>query len=205
MSHPSKSNTFFSYGRRQKLLSSAIHELLTQEIDKHRQRYIEDRNIFRYHHGREWLTSHDGDQSFSKMHEMGAETTIHYRDIIDHDLSIIERHIKHLASTFGAQFAANLYESVGEAADLAGNVVDLAGGDLESGLKKMLEKLEFGVNRYGKPTPPEMHVGSAVAEKLRPIIAGNEGRIDLEVEELHARKEAQAIGREADRVCRFRL
>lgn len=203
--NPAQHSPFFSYCRRQRLVAAAIHELLVSEVDKHRERYIDDRNVFRYHHGREWITSHADDRSFSKMHELHADTMIHYRDIIDHDLSLLEKHIEHLASTLGQQFAAKLYETVGEAADLSGNAVDLAGEDLEAGLKQVFEKVEFGVDRYGKATPPELHVGSAVAEKLLPIIARKGGQIDPETEELHARKETQAIAREADRICRYRF
>jgi hypothetical protein len=200
-----KSHAPYSYGERQRAVPGAIDETLRAHVAQHRASFIDDRNVFTYRHGRDWTTTHANDASFQRMHRIEAAAEIHSRDVVDHRVGIVGRHVETLSEIFRAKFAANLYETVGEAAETVGNVVNLSDEDLEEGLHRTLEKVEFGVNRYGKPTPPEMHVGQELALKLKALIDKGAGQMDERTEALHAKKEAQAIKREAARISRFRM
>jgi len=195
----------FSYGQREKEANDSFVSLVRDASDAMRSRYIDDRNVYIYKHGVDWASSKSPDQSYTRMYTIEAEYLIKAADIVDHKLSIIDANVTSIASQFTSQFAKNFYQTINEVTEQTGNIVDATGsGDLEAGIRLALEQVEWGVDRYGRATPPQLHVGPEVGEKLRKLIESGKGEVDEGMYVLNKNKETQALAREADRISRYR-
>ena len=67
----------------------------------------------------------------------------------------------------------------------------------------MLEKIEFGVDRYGRATRPTMYVPAAENNFLE-ALKSQSAEYHLKVEMLSIEKEKKAIALEAERISKFR-
>jgi hypothetical protein len=68
----------------------------------------------------------------------------------------------------------------------------------------MLEKIEFGVDRYGSANRPSIYVHPSEGEKLLNALLSQPIEYHAAVETLSAEKEKKAIAREAKRISNFR-
>jgi hypothetical protein len=101
-------------------------------------------------------------------------------------------------------FMRTLYETVSSAVQEVGNVVDAKGKPTPDVFLEMLRKIEFGVNRRGEVTRPEIHVHPETAPGLIKALEDAGPAFQAEVDRLTAEKEAEALAREARRKARFK-
>ena len=139
---------FYRY-RESDSLDNYVHEQITTRLTRRRTELLDERNMHTYIHGNRWTV--EATDSPSEMHSMSAEATVHSMDIIDHNTGILETHISSMVEQLYAGLMKHLYETVGKAAEAVGNTVgrDDHHGDIPIGFLAMLEKIEFGVDRYG--------------------------------------------------------
>jgi len=137
---------------------------------------------------------------------MRAESTIHTLDIINHETEILERYIEAMVEQLYADLMKHLYQTVADGADSVGNTIGRAqhGGNIPAGFLAMLEKIEFGVDRYGSAQRPSVHVAPSTGEKLIKALSAQPPDYHLKVETISLEKEKQAVAREAARISRFR-
>jgi hypothetical protein len=194
----------FHYGKRQKELSDAILARIRDVVHARQEKMIDARNMFSYRHGQEWsLSSHSADQpEFSRFHAARADASVWYRDIVDHKLQALTKYITHIADEFEQQFQSSMFQLLHETTEATGNVVNLD-GDFAKGFIELLTKIEIGVDRSGRPTMPIMFVGSEQFKQLQQL-EEPPPKISQQIEELKARKEADAILREVKRISKFR-
>jgi hypothetical protein len=194
----------FNYGQRHHELSEAIRRRLSGAVDTRRRRMIDDRSALAYRHGREWSLSHSPEaQKFSQLETISAETSIWWQDVVDHKLAVIDEHIHRMADEFERQFFAGILKLVDGTTEVTGNVVHHS-GDTASDLVRVLEKIELGCDRCGRPMMPELHTSPQNAEHMQRELGLQPAEFWDHWEELRAKKEAQATAREAEHVSRFR-
>ena len=164
---------------------------------------LDERNIQSYRHGSRWALATDG---VSEMHSMSAESTIHTVDIINHETAILEKHIETMVEQLYASLMGHLFKTAGEDAESAGNTIgrNEHGGNIPAGFLAMLEKIEFGVDRFGHAQRPTMHVAPSTGETFLKALQSQPNEYHLKVEMLSEQKEKKAIAREAERISRFR-
>ena len=103
-----------------------------------------------------------------------------------------------------SEFMKMIYQTVHEATERTGNVVDAEQhGSPAKAFMEMLRKIEFGVDRDGAVSRPQIHLGSEIYEKFTKDIEAQGVEFREKVEELTAAKEAAALEREAKRKARF--
>jgi hypothetical protein len=103
------------------------------------------------------------------------------------------------------QFAQMMYGAVGKAAESAGNVVDAKQkASFAEAFVGSLEKIEFGVDRHGNVTLPELHVGPDIHEKVVAELTAQPPEYRQRLDKLIAQKSEQAMAREAARKARFK-
>src|SRR6266478_3149450 len=150
---------FYRYLHESDTLDSYVHEQMRVRLARRRTAMLDERNMQSYHHGSRWAleVSTDG---VSEMHSMVAESTIHVIDIINHETVILEKYIETMVEQLYGSLMEHLFQTVGEAAESVGNTIgrDDHGGDIPGGFLAMLEKIEFGVDHYGRAQRPTMHV-----------------------------------------------
>lgn len=136
---------------------------------------------------------------------MSAESTIHALDIIDHETKILDQYIGSMADQLYADLMKHLYQTAAEGADSDGNTIrrEQHGGNIPAGFLAMLQKIEFGVDRYGSAQRPSVHVAPTTGEELLKALHAQPAEYHLKVETISAEKEKRAIAREAERISRF--
>ncbi len=99
-----------------------------------------------------------------------------------------------------------LYEMVERNANATGNSVNAKdyGGDFAKGFLEVMQRIDFGVDRYGRATPPELHVGMSVGPKIMQELQHQSLEDQRLFEEIKAKKEKAATAREADRISRYK-
>jgi len=97
-----------------------------------------------------------------------------------------------------------LYQTVPEAVEEVGNVVDAKGKTTTGAFLEMLRKIEFGVDRKGEVTRPEIHTHPDNAPKFLKALEDAGPEFGAEVERLMAEREAEALERERVRKTRFK-
>lgn len=102
------------------------------------------------------------------------------------------------------QFAQMMYRSISSASEQSGNVVDAQKeGSLPAAFARMLEKIEFSVDKDGNVTLPQIHVGPNTLDSFQRAISEAPPEYHNQIEEIMKRKRAEALKREADRKARF--
>lgn len=167
--------------------------------------YIKEDNVLHYQHGANWIRSaregHEGPQ----MQTFSTEWSMPFQSIVDHDLSLIESGLWNAVNELSAQFAESIYHVVGAAAERVGNVVsNTETGSTAKSFLEMLKRIEFGVDRDGNVSLPEMHVGSNMAEKLINELKSQPPEFSEEVERVKAERSNLALQKEAERKAKFR-
>jgi hypothetical protein len=195
----------FNYGRRQLELAEVLKNQLSEAIDHRRNRMISDENAHSYRHGREWSLSHSPEaQGFSKLEEITAETAVPFKDIVDHRLSAIGEHINALADQFDREFTKGIFSLIDTTTTKTGKIVQFS-GDIANDFIKVLETIELGCDRYGRPSMPSLHTSPEYAERIiRQMEREQPTEFWERLELLRSEKEKAATAREAERVSRFR-
>ena len=166
---------------------------------------LDERNVHRYQHGRSWSLRPSMDDT-SKMHSIVAESTIHTIDVINHETTILEKHIDAMVEQLYAAMVHHIFETAGEGAKSVGNAIgrDEHQGDIPAGFLAMLEKIEFGVDRFGHVQRPTMYVSPSTGSNFLKALSSQPGGYHLKVGMLSDEKEKKAIAREAERIAKFR-
>lgn len=183
-----------SVARRMTEIQEASHRLMVSE-----------RNVMRMNHGRQWVHSAREPEPDTQMHSISAEWLIPFKDIADNDLGLIARTMHPVNEEMSRQFAQNMYGLVGAAAEKVGNVVDAQNtGSLAQSLLEMFRKVEFGVDRDGNVSMPQIHAGPEMADRLTAELQALPPEALAEIETIKAAKSLAALAREAERKSRFR-
>ncbi|TFB44920.1 hypothetical protein [Pseudomonas sp. F01002] len=139
-----------------------------------------------------------GIETHSTLFEIALES------IITHDITILEKCFSSFQEDMGAQFARMIYASVSKVCDQSGNVVDAKkSGSLQLAFLEMLEKIEFSADKTGEVKLPEIHLGTDSFNEFARTMQESTPEYDALVEDIKARKVAEALDREVERKAKF--
>lgn len=167
-------------------------------------KYLPPENTHRLRHGGQW--EHPGlpDAVSGGIEQHSSVAEIRFEDIVNHDLELIDRFAQKLAKDIERQFAQMMYSTVSAACDQTGNIVDAkAAGDPCEAFAEMLEKIEFCADKFGNVKLPEIHAGTEAASNLNKALENAPPEFHKRMEEIKARKIAEALDREIKRKARF--
>lgn len=166
--------------------------------------FVSPENTQHLRHGEDWRHPGLPDAIGGGMQQHTSEVVFKFQDVVNHDLSSIDRHVQKITEDMGRQFQQTMYATVSAACDQTGNVVDAKaeGGPLE-GFAAMLEKIQFSADKNGKVTEPQVHMSPEMFEKLREAEQSAAPELLRRINNARARKTAEAIEREAQRKARF--
>ncbi|HBT41588.1 MAG TPA: hypothetical protein DEB21_06075 [Rhodospirillaceae bacterium] len=138
-----------------------------------------------------------------KIHEHQAQ--IKFDDILEHRLSVIFDFTQGIVSSFSDGYMQTMYQAVSEACEKSGNIVrsNEIGSPALSFLQA-LKNIQFGVDRAGKISRPEFHLGTDAFKKLEEDAERLGNKFKEEVERVTKEKEEEALAREAERLSRFK-
>ena len=185
----------------------ALSEDVAITMKEQRKVVIPGNNVFGYTHGTKWHTITTETKNENEINEMQKHTTeveISFQDIIDNNLEALEKYKNKLVSGFMQELMMVVYETVSESTKRTGNVVDAKGGGFKAEqFIEMLEKIEFGVDRNGNVSLPEIHAGPELAEKMLKELSAQGPEFEKRVQEITQKKSESALKREAERRSKF--
>jgi hypothetical protein len=188
-----------------RMFDESVSRLLRDMQAEARDKYVSKDNILRMNHGGSWMHAAREDEVVDSTRVISTEWTIPFKEISEIDLGLIARTISPVNEEMERQFAVNMYEVIGASVEKIGNVVD-AGEGVSIGEKiiEMLRRVEFGVDRSGNVSLPQLHVSPEMAKRLSDEWRKVSPETEAEIEKIKLRKTEEALLREAERKARFR-
>ena len=184
---------------------TAVSKLMAALQKQSRQLLIDERNVLKFSHGNRWVhTAREHGDKEPTMQTIEVEHTIPFKDIAENDLGLIERSIIPINESMERQFAQNIYGVVGAGAERVGNVVDARNSSIAESFLSMLRKIEFGVDREGNISLPQVHLGPDMYDKFMAELNNQPPEFGEEVEKIKAEKSQAALVRESQRKANFK-
>lgn len=185
----------------------AMSHDVANAIKEQRKAILPGDNVFGYTHGTRWHTRTAETKDENEINEMQTHSTevkIPFQDIIDNDLEALARYKNTLVSGMMQELMSVMYQTVNESTKRTGNVVDAKGGGFKvEQFIEMLEKIEFGVDRNGNISFPEIHAGPELAEKMLSELSAQGPEFEKRVQEITQEKSEAALKREVERKSKF--
>lgn len=178
-----------------------VKQLLRRVVDSR----ISPENAHAFYHGQGWTQRRsDGSDMTTAVKGHSAETELKFDDVVGGKVFAITEQIRSIIAQMEDGFMRSLYETVSEAVEEVGNVVDAKGKPPTEAYLEMLRMIEFGVNRKGEVTRPEIHTDPETAPKLMKALEDAGPEFHAEVDRVMAEKDADALFREEKRKARFK-
>lgn len=182
----------------------AFHQLLVFARKKVVNKYLPPQNTQRIRHGGDWRHPGLPNAVEGGLQQHSSMVEIRFEDLAKHDLGVIERVVQQLSNDMEQQFLGMMFATVGTACEQTGNTVDAASaGSTEEAFAQMLEKIEFSADKKGNVSLPEIHTGPEAFARLSEALGNAPQSFHQRIEEIKARKIADAIKREEERKARF--
>jgi hypothetical protein len=167
-------------------------------------KYLRPENTQRFRHGGGWSDPGDPEAPAVHLHAHSADLVTRFDDVINNDLSAINRTFVAFSDSMERQFAQMLYSTVSEAASQVGNVVNAqAETSLADAFMATMEKIEFMAGKDGKVNLPELHVAPETGARMVAALEAAPQEFRDRLEALKARKTEEALVREAKRKAKF--
>jgi hypothetical protein len=185
----------------------ALSEDVAIAIKEQRKAVLPGDNVFGYTHGTRWhtrTTETNEENEINEMQRHSTEVEISFQDILDNDLEALARYRNTLVSGMMQELMSVIYQTVSESTEKTGNVVNAKGGGFKAEqFIEMLQKIEFGVDRDGNVSFPEIHAGPELAEKMLKELSSQGPEFEKRVQEITREKSEAALKREAGRKSKF--
>ncbi|MBD9439413.1 hypothetical protein [Pseudomonas sp. PDM04] len=193
----------FPFDAEAKIVTQKFGQEVVKKLRASQHAYVDPRNVQRFLHGRSWQShqSYDPDQ-VSELERYQHQMDVKFEDIMLRNLELIENTLNKLANEMTETFIKSLYSTVTEACDRYGNVVS-AGNEPARAFLEMLEKIEFGVDRDGNVSIPQIHAGTAAIEAFKRDKTMNSIEFEEKVAKIKDAKSAEALEKEALRKSKF--
>lgn len=194
-----------SFDKEQSGSDEEITNIIRRLIEQQRDNVIASQNVISYSHGEGWLAWQHGEQDETReFQEHSHEESIKFQDLIDHKISTLPEYITAMAEGVHAEFMKMIYQTIHESTEQTGNVVNAKQHSSQAeAFLEMLRKIEFGVDRDGAVSRPQIHLSPKMFDKFQNDIDAQDAEFRAKVEELTAEKETAALEREAKRKARF--
>jgi hypothetical protein len=186
----------------------AFNEAFTAAMRQFQKRFVSNfilpENTQRFHHGDGWRSpaSAEMDRGEMKVHSAVLQTSLN--DIIANDLGLLDRSFTQVSESMQQQFAGMMYSTLSEACDASGNIVDAQKeGSLPNSFMAMLEKIEFGADKYGNVHMPQIHAAPETVERMIAALKAAPPEFQERFEQLKQKKILEATEREAARKAKF--
>lgn len=198
---------YFSFHERIKQFDTALTSLIDNLVRSERAKILNPENVMRYYHGTSWVSVASSDphkEEEMKIHS--TEAIINMKDIREHKLSALHYFIMDIVKKMHDETQKVMYQTVADTCENSGQTVNAK--DYASPADAYLETLktlEFGIDREGKVSYPEFHMGSPQAwEALKKDIEAKGVSFQAEVNKVTKEKEEAALEREKKRIARFK-
>lgn len=197
----------FSLAPRVSEFDQALFEDIASSLDEKRCEIIPRENVMGYSHGTRWRARTTGNSEENEDGEMkvhSSEVSVPFQEIVDNNLDALAQYRRTIIDGVMQEFMNTLYQTISQSTDKTGNVVNANGGPFQAEqFIEMLEKIEFGVDRNGNVSFPEIHAAPELAQRMLQELSSQGPEFEQRVQEITKRKSEAALAREEDRKSRF--
>lgn len=194
----------FQHRAKRDAADRAIVLRIEQQTRRLQREIIPEQNRQGLKHGRHWQTRFaDQPDRIQEVKEHATEMALPLKSIIEHDLSVLDEFLVELPKRMHGQFMQSMYQLLHETTAATGNVVSKK--PFPEAFAEMLERISFGVDRWGIPSLPTLHVPPAMQAEIERFIAQPDPAYSEYIKELTEARKKEAIAREAKRISRFKL
>jgi len=181
-----------------------FHQLLVSAQQKVVDKHLPPQNVQKIRHGGDWRHPGLPDALEGGLQQHSTTIEIRFEEIVSHDLGAIERVVEQFSSDVERQFLSMMYATVEAACDKTGNTIDAAAtGSTSEAFAQMLEKIEFSADKEGNVKLPEFFAGQKALARLGEALGKEAPSFHQRIEEITARKIAEAQVREKERKAKF--
>jgi hypothetical protein len=178
-----------------------VAQLFRQTVDAR----LPPENNQRFYHGRGWTQRRaDGSEMTTEVKAHRTETVLRFDDVIDAKLSAVVELIRSIVEQMEGSLMRTLFETVCDAVEQVGNVVSANDKPTGQAILEALRKIEFGVNRKGEVTWPELYLHPDQVPKFLKAAEETGPELQAEIDRVTAEKVDAARAREAERKARFK-
>lgn len=195
----------FRFTKRVSDLSNAFDADVASALREAQSSVIPSDNFYGYTHGKQWRHQPGtNEDTTGEFHSQEIELEIPFSRIVDNDVSAISDLRADIVTKMMAGFMRMMYQTISLATEQTGNIVSAGGTQFRAEhFIEMLERIEFGVDRQGNVTLPEIHAGPAAAKKILAELSAQGPEFQHQVEAITAKKTREALASEAQRKSRF--
>jgi hypothetical protein len=195
--------TFFELREETDAFSTSVMQMIAKMVRQGAGARIPSENHQVYSHGRAWQHPANEYAATSEMHEQRAEFETSFDDIVHGDFEVIPRMVTTLVTQFNDAMARMMYQNIAEVCEANGQTVDARGRPFAEAFLEMFQKIEFGVDRDGTVSMPELHVGQNPAKLIAELEAMPK-EFHEEFKRLKQEKIDKALAEEAARRSKFK-
>lgn len=164
-------------------------------------------NVFSYIHGVRWHTDSiktNNEKEACVMEEHTSEVAICIKDILDNNIDALDRYTGMIVDGFIDEQMKSIYNKIKEISEKTGNIVNNKNNKSKpEQFIEMLERIEFGVNRDGEVSFPELHSSPGFIKQFLKELNDQGAEYETQVNEIIQRKSKIALEREALRKAKF--
>lgn len=194
-------NPFLSQ-KESKEFNKSVNSFISDTCDKKMSLVLSPENKYTVHHGTSF-NSIDNTESELTKHSVTLEYK--FEDVRNYNIEQLYKFIHDLSEEMSSQMTKSIYETLGASCDKIGNTIDATQMSLSNAeaFLEMLKKIEFGVDKHGNVTMPQLHLHPSQSEKFVKDIESQPQEYHRKVEEIKQKKYAQAIQKEKQRLSKF--
>lgn len=138
------------------------------------------------------------------MTEFQHEMLVQKEDVIAGRVELISQKAAELSEAMISSFARHMYTMVSESCDRIGNTVSAEKKSPAETILESLERVQFGVDREGKPSLPSIHMHPEAYKAVKNDPLMNSPDFKKRLDELTKQKSEEALARESERLSRFK-
>lgn len=196
----------FEFDTTHEAIWRATETVIRRMTTKMRDAVLDPENEHEYHHGVGW-TYHTSElaRRTGSFTQLSHEGEIKFADVAEHKIEKVPGYIREMCDGMHRKFMENLYRTVSSAVQEVGNVVSTKeAGSPAKAFLQMLQKIEFGVDRKGQVSMPELHLGKEAHEALVRDLEKQGAEFKRLVETITAEKAQRALEKEEERKAKFK-
>lgn len=197
---------YFSFPERTDQFDEALTRLIQILTREKRAKFMPPENVMNYSHGTKWVaTSSDSSDKEEEMKVHTTETMISMQDVREHNLAALPSFTTDIVKQMHQSMQKMIYQTISDSCDKTGN--SIIAKDYETtadAFLATLKKIEFGVDREGKVSLPEFHVGTGFFEAVKKEVESKGEDFKKEVDKVIQEKSEAALEREKQRIARFK-
>ena len=197
---------YFSFPEKTEQFDAAFQCLIQNLVRKARAKLLSPENEMRYSHGRKWVSvSSDASDEEGEMKRHSTIVEISMQNVREHNLAALPSHIMKIVNKIHAEMKKMMYQTVSDSCEKSGNTINAKDYETSAdAFLAMLNTVEFGVDRDGQISRPEMHLSAQAFANLKRDAEAKGQSFQEEVDKIIKEKSDAALEREKQRLARFK-